>query len=163
MPRHSTLALFVAFSLSLLAACTEPALVGEGCSDSTDCEVAASCFEHDGAEVTPVCMMDCDLTTTRVCADGSVCTSVTTPDRPANLGVCYLGGTTAIGSSCTRNLECARGSICVDLTPTITTDAEQYCFRACRTDDTAGCAATETCNALEAMGVNGFCQTTVTP
>lgn len=161
MPRHSMLPLFVVFSL--LAACTEPAPLGEVCADTADCVEGSSCFDHDGAETTPVCMADCDLSTVRICDDGTVCTVATGPDRPSTLGVCYLGGTVAIGSACTRNLECTGGSICVDLTPTIATDAEQYCFQACRTDDATGCDATETCNALEGMGVNGFCQPTATP
>jgi hypothetical protein len=97
-------------------------------------------------------MPDCDLTTTRVCADGEVCTRATGPDRPADLGVCYFGGATAVGSACTSNLECELGSICVSV------GATQSCFRACNTDDGSACEETETCSPLEDMGTNGFCE-----
>ncbi|HJL15351.1 MAG TPA: hypothetical protein RMH99_06845 [Sandaracinaceae bacterium LLY-WYZ-13_1] len=138
-------------SLALLA-CGEPALVGEECVDSADCDEGLSCFEHEGAEVSPVCMADCDLSATRRCDEGQVCTRATGTDRPEDLGVCYLGGTTAVGEACTGNLECEAGAICVD------TGDVQACFVACDTEDGAACAEGETCAPLEDMGTNGFCQ-----
>jgi hypothetical protein len=120
--------------------------------DSADCDEGLSCFEHEGAELSPVCMADCDLTTTRLCDDGTVCTRASGPERPEDLGVCYLGGATEVGAPCTGNLECVAGAICVD------TGDTQACFRACRTDDGAACEANETCAPLEMMGTNGFCQ-----
>jgi hypothetical protein len=137
-----------------LAACTDPALVGEECTDSADCDEELSCFEHEGAAISPVCMADCDLSTTRLCDDGTVCTVATGPSRPAGVGVCYLGGTTDVGSPCTGNLECVAGAICVD------TGDTQACFRACSTDDGSACEEGEACTALEMMGTNGFCQPT---
>lgn len=124
--------------------------VGEACAESSECAAGLSCFEHQSATPSPVCMTDCDLATSRLCGDGTVCTPASGVDRPAGLGVCYLGGTTAEGSACTNNLECARGTVCV------ITAAAQSCFRAC-TVDGSDCGAGETCTPLEGMGTKGYC------
>ncbi|MFK7987673.1 MAG: hypothetical protein AB8I08_16770 [Sandaracinaceae bacterium] len=145
---------FLVLALVGASGCTAAALAGEECVDSADCDEGLSCFNHQGAATSPVCMPDCDLETTRLCGDGTVCTTVAeTPgiDRPANLGVCYLGGTTAVGSACTTNLECTSGSICVNVS------GAQTCYPACLTTDDM-CAAGSSCVGLEDMGDNGFCE-----
>ncbi len=147
----------VTASLALVAAltsvgCTSAADVGEACTDSADCLGGLSCFVHAGAAVSPVCMADCDLTTTRICEGGAVCTPATGIGRPESLGVCYLGGNTAIGQPCVGNLECVPGAVCV------ATGGSQQCYRACRTSDTMACPDGETCTALEGAGTDGFCQ-----
>ena len=144
--------LALAFTALAAAGCSDPAEAGQECADSADCAEGLSCFEHAGAAVSPVCMPDCDLATTRLCGDGAVCTRATGPDRPAELGVCYLGGTTATGSECSTNLECELGSICVMV------EGAQSCYRACSTEDATTCGDGETCSPLEAMGTNGFCE-----
>lgn len=133
-----------------LAGCTTPAELGEPCVDSADCAAGLSCIVlmHEDARV---CMPDCDLTTTRLCDDGAVCTPVASVGRPAELGVCYLGGTTAVGSPCTAPLACVRGALCV------VAGDQQVCRRACRTDGSE-CDASEVCTPLENMGTNGFCE-----
>lgn len=143
--------LLVTSLVTCLVGCSSAADVGDPCTDTADCLGGLSCMVHEGAEVTPVCMSDCDITTTRLCEGGAVCTPAMGAGRPANLGVCYLGGTTAVGQACTGNLQCVRGSICVS------TGGAQQCYRACTTTDGAGCEAGETCSALEGMGTNGFC------
>lgn len=147
-------------SLSLVA-CGSPAMVSEECAASADCEEGLSCFTHAGSD-TNLCMADCDLTMTRLCEGGLVCTGHDSATRPAELGVCYLGGTTAVGESCTGNLECEAGAICIC---TAATDAEcmtmpetfQHCYRACSVGDDT-CETGEVCVGLEGMGDNGFCQ-----
>ena len=57
-----------------------------------------------------------------------------------------------MGSACTTNLECERGSICVSVA------GSQACYRACNTDDGAPCDDSEVCSPLEDMGTNGFCE-----
>lgn len=151
----------IASLLFALACSSSPAMMGESCVDTADCEVGLSCFEHEGAETSPVCMPDCDLATTRLCAGGEVCTppDPSGPARDPNLGVCYLGGTTEVGGDCTSDpdrpgvasLTCVRGAICVEVSDAFN------CYRACDTADGSACDASETCTALEAMGTNGFC------
>lgn len=147
-------------SLSIVA-CGSPAMIGDECTDNADCEEGLSCFEHELSD-TNVCMEDCDLTTTRLCEGGLVCTPHTEEtDRPPELGVCYLGGATPTGTTCQRNLECEPGSICV-CTGTATEcmdepETFQQCYRACRLGDST-CDAGEVCTGLEGMGTNGFCQ-----
>ena len=143
-------------SLLVLGGCTSPAELGEPCTDSADCATGLSCFEHEGAEASPVCMSDCDLTMERLCAGGAVCTPADGVGRPAELGVCYLGGATAVGAACTGNLECVSGAICV------TIGSESACYRACRTSDTPStCPAGETCATL--TGTDGFCRASTEP
>ena len=135
-------------------ACTSPAEIGDECADSADCTMGLSCFEHEGVEPSPVCMEDCDLSTQRLCSTGAVCTPASGPDRPADLGVCYLGGTAAVGDECNNNLQCALGTICV------LSGGSQRCFRACSTDDGSACEAAETCEGLVDMGTRGYCNPT---
>lgn len=147
------LALAIA-SLPLLAACSStPAMTGEMCVDSADCELGLSCVEHQGAELSPVCMADCDRTMVRLCPGGEVCTPPLAggPARDPNLGFCYLGGSTAVGDPCEGPLQCVRGAICVELS------GDQSCYRACDTEDGSACEAGETCTELMDMGTNGFC------
>lgn len=150
--RPFLLALPLVFSM---AACTQPADVGETCTDTSDCMAGLSCIQPSALSDAPtVCMEDCDLTMTRLCEGGEVCTMVPSPGRPANLGVCLLGGTTAVGAACTASADCVAGAICVSA------GGAQSCFRAC----TAGtCAATEMCVPLVDMGTNGFCQPMTAP
>lgn len=135
--------------LFCFAGCTSPADVGEPCADSADCMEDLSCFARGDENV---CMRDCDYEGERFCEDGSVCTMATGPGRPADLGVCYLGGTTAVGSPCETNLECVQGSVCVD------NDGAQTCYRACTVGVEGDCETGEVCSMLEAMGDRGFCE-----
>lgn len=122
----------IALILTLAAGCDsaaapEPdagAQIGQRCADSasTDCAPALSCTVADGRGAT--CMADCDLRTTRLCEGGAVCLATMAPGRPADLGVCYLGGSTAIGAACTADRECALGAVCVDA-------GTQVCRQAC--------------------------------
>ncbi len=141
-------------SLLFVGACTSPADVGEPCTDTADCKGGLSCIAQGSATDAPtVCMTDCDLTMTRLCDGGEVCTTVLSAGRDPNLGVCYLGGATAIGAACTANLECVAGAICVS------TGGTQACYRACSTDE-SDCGGAETCVGLSGMGTAGFCQAT---
>jgi hypothetical protein len=135
------------------AACTSPADVGEECTDSADCMEGLSCFEHFGMAVSPVCMRDCDLDAVRLCEDGAVCLETdSTGGRPADLGVCYLGGSVAVGSACNGNLECVSGAVCVSV------GGAQSCYEACSTDASGQCGKGEVCSPLTDMGTNGFCE-----
>lgn len=146
------IALLAAFCM--LVGCTEPGALGDACVTTDDCDEGLSCFEHEGAERSPVCMLDCDLASTRLCSDGTVCTpAYASSGASRELGVCYLGGATEVGASCTNGLECVAGSICV-----MFDDGTQTCLRACRTDDGSECGENETCEPLERMGNNGYCQ-----
>ena len=151
---RSGIRLWLCFASLALAACGAPVDVGETCADTADCIEGLSCFEHVGADPSPVCMPDCTLGASRFCDNGAVCTRAIGADRPADQGVCYLGGTVAVGSDCADNLECVRGAICVARGAL---DA-QLCFRACSTDDAAACEEGETCSPLAEMDTNGFCE-----
>jgi hypothetical protein len=148
-----------------LAGCTEPAEVGEVCINSADCVEGLRCIDHVGQDPSQACMSECDPTTTRLCATGEVCGAPCTVGEdgvcrvtdPA-VGVCYLGGTTAIGSDCILNSDCIAGAICVsrdDLDPVI-----QQCYQACTVGDETPCAAGETCMPLTSAGLDGFCDAT---
>jgi hypothetical protein len=128
---------------------SRPAEVGEACDVSSDCVDGASCFDHEGATVSPVCMTDCDLDGVRLCVDDSVCTRAEGPDRPADLGVCYHGGDVAEGSACRNDLECVRGTVCA------IEGATQTCRAACSTDNDT-CTAGE-CLPIDGVGTDGFC------
>ena len=152
--RNPTFMLSVVLVCMGASACTNPAAVAEPCVDSSDCDSGLTCISQSSAEPANVCMTDCDLDSVRVCADGSVCTPVMdgAPDRPANLGVCYLGGTVPVGDACGRNVQCEQGAVCVLIAEA------QSCFTACVVDDGSACAEGEVCTALESMGNRGFCQ-----
>lgn len=136
-------------TLALLGACTSPAEVGQPCTDSADCVAGASCISiGDPEEGVYVCMSDCDLTMERLCEGGEVCTDPIASSRPENLGICFLGGDTPIGSPCSENWECVRGSQCIL--------PAGVCRRACTTDSTSGCEAGEVCTML--AGTAGFCE-----
>lgn len=149
------LCVIASFWTLAMVGCTEPALVGEECVDSADCDEGLGCFEHLGAAVTPVCMADCDMTTALTCADGSACIQALNPDGTSREAeVCYLGGSVAVGESCLNGgtattLVCEQGSICVVTGDTAT------CRVPCFIDDADGCAEGETCESL-ASGT-GFC------
>lgn len=132
--------------LGIAACSSDPGLLGQECVDSADCDAGLSCFNRPGGAITPVCMMDCDLATTRVCSDGSVCLM----REGGGAGVCYLGGTTAVGAACDGALDCVAGSVCVN------SGGATSCFRACVVGDGARCQAGETCSAL--MSGDGFCE-----
>lgn len=135
--------------LALLPACTSPAEVGEPCTDSADCAGGLSCITIGNPEDGQyVCMSDCDLTMVRLCEGGEVCTDPLAVGRPDSLGICYLGGETPIGSSCSENWECVAGSQCIL--------PSGICRRACSTESTSGCVAGETCRTLG--GTAGFCE-----
>jgi hypothetical protein len=144
----------VLFLVAGLAGCTSPGEVGMACTDSADCADDLSCFAQEGAEVSPVCMRDCDRDEDRFCDDGSVCIEAFVDGSPRELGVCYLGGPVAIGSPCEFGVDCAQGAICVD------TGDSQSCYAACTVDVEGDCGAGETCTGLEAMGTRGFCEPT---
>jgi len=142
-----------AFSMLLvlgLLGCGETVGVGEACTGASDCQDGLSCFNRTGAEITPVCMADCDLGTQRICDDGSVCTE----REGGGDGVCYLGGMVADGAPCESPLECLQGSICVAVS-----DEEKICARACVVDDGSRCGAGQECAAL--MSGGGFCRDTM--
>ncbi|MBX3272465.1 MAG: hypothetical protein KF729_19555 [Sandaracinaceae bacterium] len=143
--------LALALAAFALAACNSPLAIGDECSDSVDCMEGTSCFHTDSTMTRSVCMADCDQTTTHICATGELCLAATLMGAPRELGVCFLGGETLVGGACTDTFECARGSLCVDVGGTRT------CYRACRTDDTTRCLATERCEGLVGMGMNGYC------
>lgn len=134
------------------AGCASPLMKGQECTDSADCEVGLSCILSDSTMTTAACMEDCDLTTTRVCSGGEVCTPALSMDVPRDAGICLLGGSTPEGSPCVDIFECVIGSICV------TAGAEQSCFRACGTaDDPSRCPSSETCELLGGTGTQGYC------
>lgn len=135
----------------VLAGCTSPLAVGEPCSDSSDCVEGTSCFFTSSAMDQSVCMSDCDETSTRLCGGGEVCIPAASMGIPRELGVCFLGGTTAVGSPCVDTFDCSLGSQCVMVGDV------QSCFRACSTDDGSACEATETCEPLVGMGTKGYC------
>ena len=135
-----------------LLGCTSPLMLGEECTNSADCEVGLSCFFVDVDMTRSVCMSDCDEATTRLCAGGEVYIPATTDGAPRELGVCFLGGTTPVGSPCTNTFGCTLGALCVDLG-----GSEQTCYRACSTGDGSACTSTETCEGLVGMGTKGYC------
>ncbi len=139
---------------SALIACSDPVAVGQECSDSSDCLEGLSCFYTSSDMSLSVCMSDCEDTTTRLCADGEVCIPASSMDVPRGAEVCFLGGSTTIGSPCVDSLDCVRGALCV------IAGASQTCAQACSTDDGSACGATETCEALAGMGTKGFCAAT---
>ena len=152
MQRQSTVpALFISLSVVALVApgCVGPAMVGQPCVDNADCDGITSCIERPGMDPAFVCMLDCDLTMERLCATGEVCTPAV-PEPPAmrdpNLGICQLGGNVAVGMPCDLENACVPGAICVarsDVTP-----STQNCHRACDTDGSVPCDATQVCFAL---------------
>ena len=135
-------------SAMLIVGCASPGIVGDECVNSADCDLGLSCFNRPGAAITPVCMEDCDMSSTRVCSDGTVCLA----RDGGGSGVCYLGGMTAIGGACTGALDCESGAICVS------SGGATSCFRACVVGDDSLCATGETCAAL--MSGDGFCEPT---
>lgn len=152
MARSCRIVLLALFAL--VPACTSPAQLGEPCTDSDDCAGGLSCITvGDPDEGTYVCMSDCDLTMTRLCEGGEVCTDPLATSRPENLGICFLGGDTPIGSPCAENWECVRGSQCIQ--------PAGVCRRACSTESTSGCDAGEMCTMLS--GTAGFCEPMAAP
>ncbi|MCB9594166.1 MAG: hypothetical protein H6719_15650 [Sandaracinaceae bacterium] len=130
---------------SVAGCANAPGVVGDACADADECESGLSCFNRPGATVTPVCMADCDLATTPICADGSVCLARV----GGGAGVCYLGGTGAPGTACDGALDCQQGSICVN------SGGMTQCATACVVGDDSRCGTGETCSAL--MSGGGFC------
>ena len=145
---RTMLCLSALVALSMIGGCASPGLVGEACATGDDCDVDLSCFNRPGAATSPVCMADCDMGATRVCSDGSVCLERV----GGGPGVCYLGGTGAVGSACDGALDCEQGSVCVNAGGATT------CATACTVADGSRCAAGETCSALSSGA--GFCETT---
>ena len=149
--RLSVARLAVPLIVLVLAGCTTPLIVGEECTDSSDCEDGLSCFFSDSTMTTARCMQDCDDTMMRLCSGGEVCLRTARMGLPREEEVCFLGGSTPVGSPCVDVFECAVGAICV------IDGTDQSCFRACDSSDGTACQVTETCEALMGMGTNGYC------
>lgn len=147
MNRMGSPVLGVVFSCMIALTCcaADPDLaeVGEDCTDSSDCYNDASCFNRVSGG--PVCMALCSAGD-RLCSDGSVCLASATNSEH----VCYIGGTTAIGSACTGGTECAIGGVCIN------DGTDTLCRQACSTDDGSACAAGETCEPTTSPP-EGFC------
>ncbi|MGF1468291.1 MAG: hypothetical protein ACFCGT_19385 [Sandaracinaceae bacterium] len=139
-------------AILLMGCSSPPGDVGEACRTSDNCLEGLTCTDRAGAEVTPVCMADCDPSTDRLCSDGTVCIGFEDEEELEG-GVCYLGGETAIGAPCELATDCVPGAVCVLDGAT----DEQTCFGACRTDDDT-CPEGESCQAVEDSDFAGFCR-----
>jgi len=135
-----------------LSACTSSFGVGEPCTASSDCRDGFSCIYANAEETEAVCMMDCVESETRLCEGGEVCIPAAEMGVPRELGVCFLGGAGAVGSSCIDTFDCELGAQCIEL------GSENRCYRACTVGDGSACAAGETCAEIIGMGDNGYCQ-----
>ena len=142
---------FVLVVLSLTA-CSNSFMVGEACTASSDCAEGSSCIFANPDMTEAVCMFDCDESMTRLCEGGEVCIPAAEMGVPRELGVCFLGGDTPVGSPCMDTFDCELGTQCVTL------GMESLCFRACTVSDGSACQAGETCEELIGMGDNGYCQ-----
>lgn len=90
-------------------------------------------------------MRPCDATT-RLCEDGSVCTTF------SGGRACYPGGTIGYAEPCTQNLDCEAGTVC----PL----AVGICSQACA-EGLPVCLLTEVCQADDAVGP--YCAPPVAP
>jgi hypothetical protein len=117
---------------------------GEACSPSNACAAGLSCV-NDAAGA-PRCMRTCTRGSV-VCDDGAACVDLTTAGA-----VCWLGGTTPLGSGCSGGTQCARGGVCVSAS----TGADPTCQQACLPPSADFCAAGQSCVATSSGG--GFCR-----
>lgn len=119
-------------------------IVGDPCDGPLSCGQNMACVNRPGGFV---CMDKCD-TAYRICPQGEVCTAVS----GGTVNVCYLGGAIEQGQSCTSNIECQKGLLCIG------TSEERYCMQACHRDD-ASCPQGQAC--LFTQSDRGFCHATV--
>lgn len=103
--------------------------VGDQCTSPLECGEDKQCVRQGDSFV---CMSMCAQPYRR-CEGGHICT----PIASGSINVCYLGGMTPSGESCTTNMECASGNRCVG-----TTD-QRYCYESCTQEDT--CLGDNTC------------------
>lgn len=144
-----------------MSGCTEPQPVGGECSDSADCDDELTCI--DIPDVGPQCMQDCSRSVVRICGGGEVCMGtdpLSNPDRPEDLGICFLGGSRAENETCESNPECAIGLICActNSTDCGATPRVFRCVRACRVGmEEEHCEEGEACELLDETLENGYC------
>jgi hypothetical protein len=154
---------------SLVCACLDPPMVdkdedmtvvdmppdmpspmpGDTCRVPSDCGDELLCA---GNGTRFECMTRCRQPGTR-CEGGEVCTGLDVGGtRDA---ICYRGGATARGESCSTNLECEAGNLCFGDGMT------RYCLEACHVD-TPECSQIASRCVLAADGqTSGYCQPTV--
>jgi hypothetical protein len=137
------LALVTVVVLSSLGACGQ-SISGRACSADDPCPDTHHCIQDRLGDAR--CMADCSGDDRTLCSDGSFCATSTTGDM-----ICWLGGSTAIGSACTSNTECVRGGLCVGLAGGT---GAALCFQGC--NNVGGtCPSGGTCQ-MTLQG-NGFC------
>ncbi|MBX3272131.1 MAG: hypothetical protein KF729_17835 [Sandaracinaceae bacterium] len=129
----------------VLAGCASD-LPGEGmaCTSANRCAEGLDCVAD--ASDAPRCMRRC-AAGTGVCDDGLACLELTTGSG----GVCWLGGTTALGAACSGGRQCAPGGVCVRPAA----GADSVCAQACSPPATTYCEAGERCAELASGG--GYC------
>jgi hypothetical protein len=130
-------------SLSMLVACGQ-SISGRACSATDPCPMTHHCIEDRNGDTR--CMADCTDDDVTVCPDGAFCANLLSGDM-----VCWLGGSTAIGATCTSNVECVHGALCVGLVGG--TGASQ-CFQGCN-NSPGQCPSGGTCQMT--LSGNGFC------
>lgn len=124
--------------------------VGEPCDERDSCAAPLACVAFDAGRPTGVCLERCDPSATRVCADGSVCTTFT-----ASSGVCNkVGGETKVGQACAASGECDVGAICLE---DPSGKAPGYCWRACEPNNPVTCTLAQECKTYGEEGLS-VCQ-----
>lgn len=104
----------VAFTTLSLVGCAGG--IASRCDEESDCRDNLVCAGAAGQER---CMEPCGASD-RLCDDGLVCT-MTRTTTSAGEYVCFVGGTTPIGSACTESAACESGTVC----------ANEVCQQAC--------------------------------
>lgn len=107
--------------------------VGVACSETIPCAMSLVCAETDSASLR-VCMRPCEIGPdggrASLCSDGSACVGAD------GARVCYVGGHTPFGATCTSPLACEPGTVCSDL---------GVCEQACTAPEAAPCVLGEIC------------------
>ncbi len=134
--------LFPAVVLFLGLGCALPG-EGEPCTDANKCDEGLTCVNN--ASDKPTCMRDCAVSDV-TCDDGLACVALS---DSTTSGVCWPGGSTALGETCTGGQQCTGGGICVN------TGGGATCHQACKPPSTEFCQTGEIC--VDSTG-GGFCR-----
>jgi hypothetical protein len=132
---------------SLLVACGSG--TGAPCVMQSDCQGSLVCVSTSTTDAgTSTCMRRCDHDAgngiaQRLCSDGTTCLPI------GGSNVCYAGGSHAIHTACTSDLDCEGGTACAPDT--------MMCTQACTVGTNTPCATNEACMAIG----GGVCRPTV--